>query len=48
MLFKQVIALAKRVQTNTYIGKIANSVVRPLGEKIFGNFHNKMVVIVGE
>lgn len=50
MLFKQAITLAKQVQSNTDIGKNAVSVsyaAIELGKKIFGNFRNKTVVIVG-
>lgn len=50
MLFKQAITLAKKVQSNTDIGKNAVSVsyaAIELGKKIFGDFRNKTVVIVG-
>ncbi|OHR66621.1 glutamyl-tRNA reductase [Bacillus sp. HMSC76G11] len=50
MLFKQAITLAKHVQSSTDIGKSAVSVsyaAIELGKKIFGDFRNKKVVIVG-
>lgn len=50
MLFKKAITLAKQVQSNTDIGKNAVSVsyaAIELGKKIFGDFRNKTVVIVG-
>jgi glutamyl-tRNA reductase len=50
MLFKKAITLAKQVQSNTDIGKNAVSVsyaAIELGKKIFGDFRNKSVVIVG-
>lgn len=50
MLFKQAITLAKRAHSETKIGELAVSVsyaAVELGKHIFGNFHNKSVMIFG-
>ncbi|MCQ6267793.1 glutamyl-tRNA reductase [Fictibacillus sp. WQ 8-8] len=50
MLFKKAITFAKRVHSNTDLGKNAVSVsyaAIELGKKIFGHFHYKTVVILG-
>jgi glutamyl-tRNA reductase len=50
MLFKQAITLAKRVHTDTAISESAVSVsyaAVELGKRIFGDYHNKNVMIIG-
>lgn len=50
MLFKQAITLAKKVHTETGIGESAVSVsyaAVELGKRIFGDYHNKSVMIIG-
>ncbi|MEX1029571.1 MAG: glutamyl-tRNA reductase [Paenibacillaceae bacterium] len=50
MLFKQAITLAKKVHTETGIGESAVSVsyaAVELGKRIFGNYHQKSVLIIG-